>query len=231
MKYTPNFLSFTLIVSAVLLLNSCELLKEEETPTKTRMEGTWEVVEAYNEKDSSIIKQISFPTTVFNFASDNSVVSTAGPMFMYIVYGSSRYTEIASKIDQVFNYAKLNFNSGGEWFIDGGVVDKFTIEMKLEGAPGQQSLTTLLGLMGIGNAYLDVTIYHKFMDVYVYMLDDETMEWRFTYDTFAEYNKKDKYGKYVLWGGIETNSFSKCSFILKKRTQSLTDIVAAKNKK
>ena len=103
--------------------------------------------------------------------------------------------------------------------------------MKLEGAPGQQSLTTLLGMMGIGNAYLDVTIYHKFMDVYVYMLDDETMEWRFTYDTFAEYNKKDKYGKYVLWGGIETNSFSKCSFILKKRTQSLTDIVAAKNKK
>jgi hypothetical protein len=231
MKYTPNYLSLTLILSAVLLLNSCELLKEEETPTKTRMIGTWEVVEAYNEKDDSIIKQISFPTTVFNLGSDNSVVSTAGPMFMYIVYGGSKYTEIASKIGQVFKYVEMDFNNGGEWFIkNDGVVNKFTIEMKLEGLPGQSAFKDILSLLGVKSSFLDITIYHKFTDIYVNMIDDETMEWRFTYDTFAEYNTKDEYGKYVLWNGISTNSFSKCSFILKKRTQGLKEIVAAKKK-
>ena len=234
MKYTSNYLSFTLILSAVLLLNSCDLLKleEEETPTKTRMIGTWEVVEAYNEKGDSIIKQISFPTTVFNLGSDNSVASTAGPMFMYIVYGGSEYTKIASKIDQVFKYADLNFNNGGEWFIkNDGVVDKFTIEMKLEGLPGQIAFKDILSMLGVKSSLLDFTIYHMFTDVYVYMIDDETMEWRFTNNTFAEYNTKNEYGKYVLWNGVSTDTFSKCSFILKKRSKSLKDIVAASLKK
>jgi hypothetical protein len=231
MMLNSKIQSFTLFVITILFFNSCELLEEVEIPTKTRMEGTWEVVEAYNEKDSSIIKQISFPTTVFNLGSDNSVLSTAGPMFMYIVYGSSKYTEISSKIDQVFKYADLNFNNGGEWFIKKeGVVNKFTIEMKLEGLPGQTAFKDILSLLGVKSSFIDFTIYHMFTDVYVNMIDDETMEWRFTNDTFAEYNTKNEYGKYVLWNGVSTNTFSKCSFILKKRTKSLKDIVAASKK-
>jgi hypothetical protein len=224
------------ILSATLLLflgQSCELIKEvakeAATPTKTRMEGTWEVTEAYNEKDSSIINKIAFPITAFNLASDHSVISTAGPMFMYIVYGDSKYTSISSSLDQVFNYATLNLNNGGEWFIDDGIVDKFTLEMKLEGLPGQKSLSTLLGLMGI--TLPETVVYHKFMDVSVYMIDNETMEWTFTPKTTAVYNIKDKYGDYVAWTGWSTSNFSKCTFILKKRTVSLVDLIKATPKR
>jgi hypothetical protein len=179
-----------------------------------------------------IIKQISFRTTVFNWGSDNSVVSTAGRKLMYIVYGGSKYTEIGSKINDVFKYAEMNFNNGGEWFIkNDGVVDKFTIEMKLEGLPGQSAFKDILSLLGVKSSVLDFTIYHMFTDVYVNMIDDETMEWRFTNNTSADYNTKNEYGKYVLWNGVSTDSFSKCHFKLKKRTKSLKDIIAASSKK
>lgn len=53
---------------------------------------------------------------------------------MFIVYGDNKYTQIASDVDQVFNYAGLDFN-GGEFFVEDGVVDRFTLEMKLQACP------------------------------------------------------------------------------------------------
>jgi len=218
----------TVVAGIAIFSLQCSLFDWEELlvedPTKTRMEGVWQVTEAYNEAGDDILDKISFPVTAFQLSSNNSVASTAGPMMMYQVYGSSNYTTIASKIDQVFDYAKLKFTDG-EWFIKGGVVDRFTLEMKLEGLPGQSSLTTLLGMLGIGGDYLDVTIYHRFIDVKVEVDNDTTMTWTFDDSTSARYNKKDSEGNLVLWNGFSTTSFSKSTFVLTKKMKTIDDIV------
>ncbi len=222
MKKAHAKLVIPLIISVLLTFTSCI---KEEIPTKTLMEGVWEVTEAYNENGEDILAGINFPVTAFHLSSDNTVISSAGPMFMYIVYGDSKYTQIASKIDEVMNYASLDFN-GGEFFIGGGVQNRFTLEMKLEGLPGQKTLTTLLDLLGITNDYWDVVIYHKFMDVYVEVDETkEVMTWDFDNTTHAVYNTKDNYGNYILWQGWPVNNFSKCRFVLTKRVKDLKDVV------
>ncbi len=218
-------------ILSLLVFMNCSLLDqliEDETPTKDKMEGVWQVTEAYDQNGNDILSQICFPITAFHFSSDNTVISTAGPMIMHTVYGTSKYTDIASKIDQTFNYAGLDL-TGGEWFIDGGPVDRFTLEMKLEGLPGQKALTDLLSLLGIGNAYLDITIYHKFRDVKVTFepWNDTTMTWEFDDSTSAVYNKKDKYGDYVAWTGWPTSSFSHSRFVLTKRSKDINNLITS----
>lgn len=220
------FFPLVLLPGGCGLIDWNELLEPE--PTRARMEGVWELVEAYNENDSSIIDQINFPTTVFYLKSGNSVISTAGPMIAYIVYGDSRYTDIASKIDQVFDYAELDVTTDGEWFIEGGAVDRFTLEMKLEGLPGQKALTDLLGWLGIGGGYLETTIYHKFIDVEVTFddLSDSVMTWEFDAQTEAVYNTKDnKTGSYILWEGVSAKNFSSCTFVFAKRVRDLEELI------
>lgn len=221
---------FSISMFVLFLFPGCSLLEdlliEDTTPTKTRMEGVWEVIAAYNEKDFSIIDSIQFPRIVFDLQSDNTVISSAGPMMMYVVYGGSKYVNIASKIDEVFNYAKLSFTNG-EFFIGGGVVNRFTLEMKLEGLPGQEALTSLLKMLGIGNDYLDVVIYHKFIDVSVEFAptSNDTMEWCFDNVTTAVYNKKDTQGNYVLWYGWPVDVFSHCRFVMVKRIKTIEQII------
>jgi hypothetical protein len=208
-------------------LISCSLLDIEQTPTKTKMQGIWEVVEAYDENNNSIIENLNFPITLFNLQSDNTVISTAGPLVMMLVYGNSKYTSIASKIDQTFNYASVQYTTNGEWFIDGGMTERFTLEMKLEGLPGQKSLTTLLDLLGITKDYLDITIYHKFKNVHVEfeLFSDSTMTWEFDNTTTAVYNKKDSQGDYVSWNGFSVDQFSHCKFVFKKRVGTLQSLI------
>ncbi|MDG5815845.1 hypothetical protein QA601_12205 [Chitinispirillales bacterium ANBcel5] len=219
------------IVIAVLIFLGCAELFPPQEPTRTRMQGLWEVVEVYDEdgetenKDGRrYIDQISFPVTAFHFSSDNSVTSTAGPMIMYLVYGSSNYTRIASQVDQVFNYANLNVN-GGEWFIGSGNVDRFTLEMRLEGLPGQTSITSLLSMLNV--THIHTVIYHKFMDIKVTFdtWDDSIMYWEFDDQTFAEYNTKDEYGRDVLWRGWPAENFSRGRFELRKRSGDITDLI------
>jgi len=220
---TLNKTSLSLLIALILLSTSC---LKDQTPTKTLMEGVWEVTEAYNENGESILPQIGFPVAVFHLSSDNTVISSAGPMIMYIVYGKNKYTEIASQIDQVMNYASLDFN-GGEFFVGGGVQSRFTLEMKLEGLPGQKTLTTLLDLLGITNDYWDIVIYHKFMDVYVEVDDSkEVMTWEFDNATHAVYNTKDNYGNYILWQGWPVENFSKCRFVLTKRVKDIKEVIS-----
>ena len=211
----------------VTLFASC---LKEETPTKTKMEGVWEVTAVYNEAGTDITQKVEFPVVAFHLSSDGTIISTANPLIMYIVYGDNKYTQIASEIDQVFNYLSLDFN-GGEFFIGGGVQDRFTLEMKLEGLPGQKSLTTLLDMLNISQDYLDVVIYHKFMDVNVsFDASGNEMTWQIDNQTSAVYNTKDNYGNYILWNGWPVNSFSKCSIVMKKRSVELKDIVQEHSK-
>ena len=146
---------------------------------------------------------------------------------MNIVYGNSKYTQIASKIDQVFDYTSLSL-SEGEWFIEGGYPDRFTIEMKLQGLPGQGALTTLLDALGITKDYLDMTVYHKFIDVKVTFpeLTDSVMVWEFDYQTTAEYNSKDSKGNLVLWKGWPTTSFGHCRFVLERRVKTVQQLIS-----
>lgn len=229
MKFKNLTLQFASIAVATLIFTGCE---PEEPPTKETMEGTWELVNGMDASGNDITSKLEFPIAAYHLSSDNGIISTGGPMIMYVVYGDNKYTNIASKIDQVFNYASLDFN-GGEYFVAGGVVDRFTLEMKLEGLPGQKALTDLLDLIGIGQSYLDVVVYHKFQDVMIYFEDEaekgdhDRMVWQFDGTTTAIYNTKDNYGNYVLWHGWPVENFSHCTFTFSRKVESLTDLVIA----
>ena len=216
---------FLILIALAIFGSSCDKLFEDEQPTKSSMEGVWMVEKVVNEEGQDITNKVAFPIVGIHLSRDRTIISTAGPLIMYIVYGENKYTEIASKIDQVFNYTTLDFN-GGEFFIGGGVQKNFTLEMKLEGLPGQKALTTLLEMIGIGNDYLDVVVYHKFHDISVEFYDDyNSMIWTIDEQTSAVYNTKDNYGNYVLWYGWPTNSFQKCQILLRKQVKDLKDLI------
>lgn len=221
---TSKLLLISVFTMITLFLSSCEQIFDTP-PTKTSMEGVWTVSKVVNTSNVDITSQVSLPIVAFYLSSDQTVLSTAGPLFMYIVYGQNKYTEIASKIDQVFNYSTLTFN-GGEFFVGGGVQNHFTLEMKLEGLPGQKTLTTLLQLIGIGNDYLDVVVWHKFRDVNVTFSNNyREMIWEIDNGTTAVYNTKDSYGDYVSWQGWPVTNFQKCKIYLTKSSVSLNDVV------
>lgn len=219
-----HLLLFTALIVAIAF-TGCDLT-EDEPPTKTQMEGVWKVSQAMDMgTGTDITSRVNFPITAFQLSSDGTIISTAGPLIMYIVYGDGKYTQIASYVDQVFNYASLDFN-GGEFFIGGGVETRFTLEMKLEGLPGQSALTDLLEIIGIGNDYLDVVVYHKFINVKVDFSEDyNTMYWEIDDQTTAAYNTKDNQGNYVLWNGWPVNNFQHVKITLEKQVQDLRDLV------
>jgi hypothetical protein len=218
-----KFLAQLLVVGIfIIYFSGCQ---KDVQPTKTSMEGVWTVAHVYDMDGVDNASRFNFPITAFHLSSDNTVISTASPLIMYIVYGDNKYTQIASKIDQVFNYAGLDFN-GGEYFVAGGSPDRFTLEMKLEGLPGQKALTDLLGMMGIGQDYLDIVIYHKFQDVGIeFSADYNTMTWYFDETTTALYNTKDNYGNYVLWNGWPVDNFTRCTVVLQKQVKDITQVV------
>lgn len=213
------------LILSTIILSSCDKLLQEEPPTKSSMEGVWQAIKVTNSAGQDVTNKLAFPVLAFHLSSDGTIISTAAPMVMFVVYGDNKYTEIASKIDQVFNYTSLDFN-GGEFFVGGGVQKRFTLEMKLEGLPGQKALTTLLELIGIGNDYLDVVVYHKFIDVGISFSDDyNTMTWTIDNATTAVYNTKDNQGNYLLWNGWPVNNFQKCQITFTKKAKDLKDLV------
>lgn len=220
--FAPVNLMISAFVLFAIFMSSCY---KEETPTKTRMEGIWTVKHVYDADGTDHAPQLNFPITAFWLTSDNSISSTAAPMMMYVVYGDSKYTQIASDIDQVFNYTGVDY-TGGEYFVADGVVDRFTLEMKLQGLPGQHALTQLLSLLGINAQYLDQVVYHKFMDVGISFADENnTMTWTIDDATTALYNIKDNTGNYALWYGWPVDNFTRCTIILEKQVKDLNQVV------
>jgi hypothetical protein len=215
-------LSILSFVIAVFFFAGCT---KDKTPTKTLMQGIWTVKHVYDGSGNDHSSQVNFPITAFWLSDDNSVSSTAAPLMMYVVYGDSKFTQIASDIDQVFKYTGVDY-TGGEFFVADGVVEKFTLEMKLQGLPGQHALTDLLSLLGINSSFLQVVVYHKFIDVGVTFADDNnTMTWTIDDNTTALYNTKDSQGNYVLWGGWPVNNFTRCTIVLQKQSKSLNQVV------
>lgn len=229
-----QFSTIRLIVSLVIifpfLFSSCKK-EDKPTPTNQLMEGVWKVTEVKDANDSNITAKVS-PLLVPNLIqlnSTNGVNSTAGPLFMYIVYGDSKFMNIVSQLDQAFLYSESDFGlTEGEWGIKKEeVTDHFTIEMKLK-FPSMNTINSLLNLMGINPpSFVEWVIYHKFMNVSVSIDDSnkDEMYWAFTDATVPEYNIKDENLHYVLWTGVETNTFSRCRIKLARQAKTIQQMV------
>ena len=221
-NYLNHFL-FILCVTSILLFNSCETT---ETATKTRMQGNWELTAATDAAGNDIKKKVAFPVTVMQLTDDNGMVGTLSPMFMYIVYGDSKWVQIAGEIDQVFDYLNFRFNTG-EFFVDPGVQEHFTVEAKLQATAlvGGGSLIDILTIIGIDATWFQQVVYHKFINVSVSFDDDDHMNWEFTDATQPVYNYKDGQGNYVLWQGVPVGGFTRSTFSFTRKTQTITEIV------
>ncbi len=215
------FISFSFI--------SCEKA-EDETPTKTLMQGTWMLTAATDSLGTDIKSKVAFPVTAIQLTDDNGMLGTQGPMFTYTVYGGSKWIETSSKIKQAFDYANFRFNTG-EFFVDGGTPDRFTVEAKLQATAVAGGLTDILTSLGVGNGWLQQVVYHKFMDVKVSFpvqvgtKERNTMIWEFDSQTTAAYNYKDAKGNIVAWGGWPVNKFTRGKYTFTKQIKGLNDLV------
>ncbi len=205
-------------------------MMDEEPPTKVLMQGTWELIAATDENDVDILNKVAFPVTALQLTDDNGMVGTQGPMFTYTVYGGSKWVTASAKIKQAFDYANFRFNTG-EFFVETGNPTRFTVEAKLQATALAGGLTDVLSILGVGQGWLQQTIYHKFINVKVTIpkMDNSkersTMIWEFDDETTATYNYKDGQGNIVLWGGWPVNNFSKGKYTFMKRVVGLNDIV------
>jgi len=143
------------------------------------------------------------------------------------VYGGSMYTNIASKVDAVFDYSNYKTTSGN-WNCGDGVVDSFTLQVALQGPPGVSSFVNLLQDLGIAINMRVPVIYHKFLGVRVSVNDPveaDTMTWEIDRTTTAEYHMVDANLDNIPWTGWPATRFSKCRFILAKRSQTIHDVI------
>lgn len=233
-----NWKIFMLFVLPLAVMQTA--CTDEPPPTKTLMQGNWELVEATDAQGQDIKSKIAFPVTVMQLTDDNGMVGTIGPMFTYIVYGPSKWIEVSAKIKQVFDYANFRFNTG-EFFVESGQVNTFTVEGKLQATAAAGGLKDILEILGVGQGYFQQTIYHKFMGVSVSFPTKEsssviggnqkkeynTMVWELTGSTVGAYNYKDGNGNYVLWQGWPVDKFTRARFVFEKRTQGINEIVSS----
>jgi hypothetical protein len=234
---------FFLFAVSSLVWTSC---KKEPTATKILMQGNWELTAATDAAGNDILNKVAFPVTVIQLTDDNGMLGTHAPLATRVVYGDSKWTQISGRINQIFDYANFRLNTA-EYFVGEGVVDNFTVEFKLQAtALAGGALTDILNIMGVGNGWLQQTVYHKFTNVKITIPGQNdvkysfanssstqsenlnTMIWEFTDNTQAFYNYKDAQGNLVLWGGWPVASFSKGTFTWTKRTQGVNDIIKAK---
>ncbi len=226
--HTTIFRRILLVALAAAAFTSCDLNNLITPPTKQQMQGTWVLTQATDEQGIDITQKVSFPVTAIQLTDDNGMVGTMGPMFTYIVYGGSKWAEVAGKMDQLFDYTSFRFNTG-EFFVGEGQVDNFTVEAKLQATAiaGGSAFTSVLSLLGVNASFLQQTIYHKFMNVAVDFEGKDTMIWTLDKQTEAIYNYKNLVGNTVVWGGWPTNGFQKCRFVFTRKTLKLEDLVTA----
>ena len=233
-------LSISLLIFLSISFSSCEK-EDEPTPTNELMEGkVWQVTEIYSEQGNLITDSvISFFPTYIHLDDANSLNSTAGPLFMYIVYGDSKFIEVTSTFDEIFKYADMQLTEG-EWFIDKNkVVDNFTLEVKMR-FPSAETLNEVFQILNIDPPEIvadaiDIIVYHKFKFVKVNITekDPNNMVWTMTSSVEANYYTKDQYGDPVVYVGVSSNSFQKLQIVMQKRAESITSLVetAAQAKK
>lgn len=226
-------ISFRLLIllASVLLIFSCEPLEDDPTPTHELMQGVWELTDAKDANNVDVLEKVS-PLPVPNLISLNStngVISSAGPLFMYLVYGDNNFTNITMPLDQIFTYTDSDFGlTLGQWsLLKGQVTNQFAIEMTMK-FPSAQTVSQILDMMGLQTpSIIKSVVYHKFKNVLV-EIDEENsdvMYWTFDNQTIPEYNVKDDNLNYVLWNGISVNAFSRCKLRFEKRVKPIDQMV------
>ena len=233
MKKISLFIGFITILS----FQSCKKDEsvKEPVPTKTLMQGTWELTAATDNEGKDILSKVAFPVTVVQLNNSNGMMGTQSPMFTYIVYGGSKWIEVAGKIGQAFDYANFQF-SDGEFFVGDGTPNFFTVEAKLKATAAAGNLGSILTAFGVEAPFINETIYHKFSNVKVTFpghdpveSDVTTMVWEFDNLTVGKYNIKDAEGNPALWDGWPTGSFTKSTFTFTKRIKTVIDVVKEHN--
>lgn len=222
---------FAIIIAYTLVFQSCTKI-DNPTPTNELMEGVWEVSEVIDANGIDITDTIIglFPAYL-HLDDANSVNSTAGPLFMYLVYGKSRIINISSKLDEVFKYTDMQLTEG-EWFIDKNkVVDNFTLEIKMR-FPSLETFNEIFEIFNINPPEIvadaiDIIVYHKFKFIKTNIdeLDSQRMTWTISEEVEANYYTKDQYGDRVVYLGINPNSFSHCTITWAKKASPLTQLV------
>lgn len=208
------------------------------------MQGNWELTAAVDANGKDILSQISFPVTALQLTDDNGMVGTHAPLATRVVYGDSKWIQAAGKMNQVFDYANLRFNTG-EFFVGEGTVDNFTVEFKLQATSAAGGLSDLLSIFGVGGGWLQQVVYHKFTNVRVSFPNEQQtvftnnnsnanrnreqiMIWEFTDQTQGFYNYKDAQGNSIIWNGWPVDRFSRGKYTFTKRTQGVNDLVQAR---
>lgn len=232
MKIRTFYPLIILVLSFSIIVSSCKKKEEEDpTPTNELMEGVWKLESIVEENGSNITDTVTgwFPTFI-QLNDANGYISTAGPLWMYLVYGKSKFISISSKIDEVFEYAKLE-TSLGDWFIDKNkVVDNFTLKARLR-FPTFNTVSTIFDILGFDapegfEDLTDMIIYHRFRNVGVIINDEnpDKMIWTFDSKVVADYSTVDNEGTPVVYIGIDPKLFSKCTITFKKEIKNLTDL-------
>ncbi len=226
MKKMLKLTAMTLLIGLISSCTVLENLVEEETPTTDRIQGVWEATSVLEIGTDTldILDTLNLRIPSYIHIKENThFSSTAGPLFLYLVYGKSKWTQVTSKIDQLFDYAKIT-TTDGRWFCGPQVVDVFTPEVTLS-FPSSQTFKTILDVFGVGNGYLDTYIEHKFKDVSITFEGDDTMYWEWTDMTEGVYNKLNNHGDPILWSGWDATRFSRCRIKFEKRVKTLTTLI------
>jgi hypothetical protein len=229
MKITTLKLLFAVLLMASFF--SCEKT-EDPTPTNELMEGVWKLDKITDENAVDITDTVTSFFPVFLHMDDaNSVNSTAGPLFMYLVYGKGNFINVSSKFDEIFKYTDIQL-SEGEWFIDKNkVVDNFTLEFKMR-FPTMETVNEVFQIFNIDPPEIvadaiDIIVYHKFKFVKVDVDDQDPdhMTWKVTSDVVANYYTKNQYGEPVVYIGISPTAFQKCTVTWSRQLKSINQLV------
>lgn len=231
-----------LIISGVLLIilfSGCtELLNSlvpDEPVTSEMMNGLWEVIGVYDESDTSTnlldtiilgYGSVSVPMYVNLNNSYDQLASTAGPLFLYLVYGKSNWTTFFGKLDQIFDYVDGRYFTEGEWGIsDTANADALALKAKVM-PPSMTTFAEILDLIpGLETAALKKYVIHHFTKIQVEMATDSTMTWEFTDNTDAIYYTQNDELNPDPWLGWTADGFSRCKIELKKKMGTLDGLM------
>ncbi len=220
----------------VILLQGCGLLESlnDPTPTQTLMEGVWEVTAVYDMgKDSTVnmldsiglgYKSSRIPFFV-KLSEDGDMQSTAGPLFLYLVYGNRSYPNFFGKLDELFRYGDME-TTNGDWSINDGIQNNFDIQIKLM-PPSMKTFTNILELFGVNVQKIKTFLLHRFNDVSVDIdsVTPKKMTWRWSSSVDATYFTSGDNFDNVIWLGWQATKFSRCKVVFEKRVGTLQDLV------
>jgi len=237
-----NVVKLTVLALLVGMFSGCTWLLEsldDPTPTATLMEGVWEVTAVYNMDDGADSKvnmvdsiglgygNVQVPFYV-HMLEDGDVHTTAGPLFLYLVYGNSNYTNFFGKLDEVFKYNDLE-TTNGDWLIQDGIQDDFEIQMKLM-PPSMGSLTSILELFGVNTQKIRTFLQHHFSNVTVEIddSDPDTMVWEWTDDVTGTYfTQGSSLLKSDPWLGFDATRYTRCRIVFEKKVGTIQDLIQA----